>query len=154
MQKCRALAYFCLKVDRKLPPFFKPRKNVCKFTGFFSRTHCLGLYLHRVCFERPERNQTLGRRCFGVPGDLYVSSTEKYIFKKNTTNGDRRTAPIKKRRPILGGRISLEGNKKAHKKKRQSDRGTHASPFLDEEWQLQRHTFRWQQLLWKPRDVS
>lgn len=47
---------------------------------------------------------------------MHVSSIEKYIFKKKTMNGERKIAPRKKRRPILGGSISLEGEKKkAHK---------------------------------------
>lgn len=43
---------------------------------------------------------------------MHVSSIEKYIFKKKTMNGERKIAPRKKRRPILGGSISLEGEKK------------------------------------------
>lgn len=45
--------------------------------------------------KRPGRNQILGRRCFGVPEDLHVSSTE---FPQ-----DGKTAPIKKRKHTLDG---------------------------------------------------
>lgn len=109
--KCRSLAYFSLKADRKLPPSLQPGKKAGECTGFFPRTH-LGLYLHRVCFERPQRDQISGTRCFGVPGDLHVSRIESCIFEKKTMDGDRKIAPIKKRRALLGVTISLEGEKK------------------------------------------
>lgn len=137
------------KAGQELRGLFQS-KNGWKSPSFLSawKKNTMQVNSQDSVLKRPGRNQTLGRRFFGVPEDLHVSSIEKENFQK-TRNWYGKMAPTKKRKHILDGSMDRKRPQNRDASLTQS-----CLTFSWREWQWQRCSFKWQQLLQKPLDVS